>query len=306
MRMTCGLIAVVMMWAQTAAARDIYVSNTSGDDRGTGAAAQPLVPRGGPVRTIAKALRLSQAGDRIILENTGEPYREAISLIGSRRSGGPFGPLVIEGRGAMLDGSVPIPAGGWQLESGNVFSYQPQAMGSQQLFLAGRVPRRRPVTAADPAIPALAPLEWCYWRGKIYFCTEATRLPADYQPSCCGLRTGITLYYVRDVLIRDLAVQGFYLDGVAVHDVVQDTRLERVASHMNGKSGVSVRGASWVELDRCSLSGNGQSQLRVDNFARVWLYDSQAHGDESAGSVGIAQAGGEIFTSPEPFSRAAR
>ncbi len=114
---------------------------------------------------------------------------------------------------------------------------------------------------------------------------------------------GITLYYVRDVVIRDLAVQGFSLDGVAVHDVVQDTRLERVSCRANGASGISVRGASWVELDECVLADNGVSQLRVEDFARVWLYHCRLL-DETAPA--IQRRGGTIVTSPEPFARPAR
>ena len=90
------------------------------------------------------------------------------------------------------------------------------------------------------------------------------------MPACCGLQTGITLYYVRDLVIRDLVVQGFAVDGVAVHDVVRDARLERILSRDNGMSGFSARGASWIELDACSAAGNGESQLRIEDFARVW------------------------------------
>ena len=42
----------------------------------------------GPVRTIAKALRLAQAGDRIELAKSEQPYRECVSLVGTRHSAG--------------------------------------------------------------------------------------------------------------------------------------------------------------------------------------------------------------------------
>ncbi len=170
-----------------AAGRDIFVSNVAGDDRNTGAAMRPIVPQGGPVRTIAKALRLARPADRIILDNTTEPYHETISLVGSHNSGGVLGPLVIEGHGALLDGTVPIPAGDWQQYAGDVYTYQPKQMGHQQLFLAGRQAAQRPTSPDKPSPAALEPLEWCYWRGEIYFRTEPVRQPEDYRPSCCGL-----------------------------------------------------------------------------------------------------------------------
>ncbi len=67
MRRACWAAMVLCLLAAKADARNIYVDNLAGDDKNSG-----LHPRGvgdatGPVRTIAKALRLSQAGDRMVL-----------------------------------------------------------------------------------------------------------------------------------------------------------------------------------------------------------------------------------------------
>jgi hypothetical protein len=283
--------------AAAASARDIFVSSVAGDDRREGRIPAAVVPEAGPVRTISKALRLAQAGDRIVVENTGVPYRETLSLSGSRHGGNSVGPLVIEGGGATLDGSVPIPAELWEHVAGDVYAYQPARLGYQQLFIGGRRALGRPTRWSDVTRPRLEPLEWCFWRGRIYLRVHPRRTPSDYELSCCGLRTGITLYYVQDVLIRDLAVRGFQLDGIAVHDVVQATRLENVTARDNGNSGVSLRGASLVELERCTLEGNGVAQLRVDDFARVWLYDCQLIGDTARA---IQRSGGQVMIDRDP------
>jgi hypothetical protein len=296
-------IRIVLVWlclAAYSAARDIYVSNAAGDDRRDGADARAPLARHGPVRSISKALRLAQSGDRIIVENTGMPYRETLSLTGSRHSGSPIGPLVIEGGGATLDGSILIPPDLWKHHAGDVFWYQPARLGQQQLFVNGPPAIRRPLAQSAVSLPPLEPLEWCFWQGKIYFRVERGRLPGDYIMSCCGLQTGITLYYVSDVLIRDLIVQGFAVDGIAVHDVVRETRLERVTSRANGGSGVSVRGASWLELDGCLLVDNGRSQLRVGDFARLWLYDCKLI-DTTAPA--IQREGGQVTIEREPFAK---
>lgn len=293
----------VLIWvclAASAAARDIFVSNTAGDDRRDGHLRTAIVPEVGPVRTIAKALRLAEAGDRIIVENTNEPYRETLSLSGSRHSGNLLWPLVIEGGGATLDGTVAIPARAWQHVAGDVYAYRPGRLGHQQLFIGDRAALRRPSRPSDATRPPLEPLEWCLWRGRIYFRTHARRMPDNYELSCCGLQTGITLYYVQDVLIRDLVVRGFQLDGVAVHDVVRNTRLENVTARDNGACGVSVRGASLVELEKCTLRGNGVAQLRVDDFARVWLYDCEILGDTAPA---IQRRGGQVFDRPLPAAQ---
>ncbi len=104
---------------------------------------------------------------------------------------------------------------------------------------------------------------------------------------------------MRDLLVRDLVVQGFQRDGVAVHDVVRETRLERVTSRANGQSGVSVRGACWVELDGCTLADNRQSQLRVTDFSHCWLYDCQL---ESLSAPAIQRTGGTVTIDEKPFT----
>jgi hypothetical protein len=296
-----SLLVIGTLLAARADARDIFVSNVAGDDRQTGRAIQADIPGTGPVRSIAKALRLAAAGDRIVIQNTGQPYREALSLIGSRHGGSLRGPLVIEGNGATLDGSVPIADDAWSPLSDDVFTCRPARLGQQQLFLDGRAARQRPAVRESANPPTLAPLEWCFWRGQILFRVESGRMPQDYRPSCCGLQTGLTLYYVEDVLIRDLVVRGFGVDGVAVHDVVRETRFERVSCQDNGLAGFSARGASWVEFDACSATGNGQAQLRVEDFARVWAFGCRFTADTAPA---VLREGGELVERTEPFARA--
>ena len=118
LRTVACLLAVSLLPVAAAAGRDIHVSNIAGDDTFTGRVSQSVAGRSGPVRTIGKALRLAQAGDRIVVANTGQPYRESISLVGTRRSGYSQQPFSIEGNGATLDGSVAVPPEG----SGGILS----------------------------------------------------------------------------------------------------------------------------------------------------------------------------------------
>ena len=39
------------------------------------------------------------------------------------------------------------------------------------------------------------------------------------------MQVGVTLYEVRHVIVRDLVIQGFQLDGVNAHDGVRETTL---------------------------------------------------------------------------------
>jgi len=275
----------------TSEARVVFVSNVDGDDRAEGRRSQPALGIDGPVRTIAKALRLAQAGDRIVLLNTGLPYREAVSLTGHKHSGSPVSPFIIEGNGAMLDGSRPIPAGAWTHHLGDVFYFEPTGLGYQQLFLRGRPAVRQPAVAADVTLPPLEPLEWCWWQARIYFRVEAGRLPSDYEPACCSLRTAITLYHVDHVIVQNLILHGYQFDGVNAIDAARRVHLNELVCRANGRSGITAAGASTVEINACLLGDNGEAQLRIEDYAQVHVYDTEL----LAGSAPAIQfQGGEV------------
>jgi hypothetical protein len=261
--------AIWLLTAAAAPARDIHVNNRLGDDRRSGANPEPQGEDGGPCRSIAKALRIAQPGDRIVIANTGEPYREGITVQGPRHSGTDAFPLLIEGNGAMLDGTMSLAGASWEYVGKDTFRTRPPRMSFQQLFLDNApAARKRPV---DGKVPALAPREWCSVQGWIYFRVDAGKLPLAYNLSCCGEQAGITLYEVHDVLVRDLVVRGFQFDGVNCHDNVKRTDLIRITSQENGRSGFSVGGASRVRIDTCTAAGNGAAQVRTEGYCTVEL-----------------------------------
>ncbi len=292
----------LLLLVSAAGARDIYVDNLAGDDRCEGRGPRAVGSVVGPVATISKALRLAQAGDRIALANTGEPYRESISLVGSKHSGSPIGPFVMEGNGATLDGTINVPANAWTHHLGDVFYCRPARLGYQQLFLGGRPAVRHPTTASAVSLPALEPLEWCLYDGKIFFRVEAGQLPSDYEPACCGYQTGITLYYVRGVVVRNLTVQGFHIDGASASDEVGWVKFERVMCRGNGRSGISVAGSSWAEVDECALGNNGDSQLRCEGFSQTRVYRSRLVANTAAA---IAWRGGRLTIDGKQITAAA-
>jgi hypothetical protein len=270
MKRVCALgFCLATALGQFTAAADVYVNNLTGDDRATGEQQQNAAGLFGPVRTIAKATRLANSGDRIVLAASDQPYRESISLVGIKHSSSPLAPLTIAGNGATLDGSSVVPAAAWEHFSGDVFRFRPQRLAYQQLFLHGRPALRRPTTSFDGVPPALEPLEWSLTGGYIYFRIEAGRTPDAYDPACAALQTGISLYHVEGVEISDLTVQGFQLDGVSAFDTARDVKLTRVTVRGNGRSGVAVGGASRVEIVDSLLGDNGTSQLRTEAYSHT-------------------------------------
>lgn len=275
MRVLGRFLVVPLLLAAPAAGRDIHVDNLAGDDSFTGHHLENLPDRSGPVRTLAKALRLARGGDRIVVAKTDQPYRESISLVGSRHSGYPRQPFVIEGNGATLDGSAPVPPDAWEHYRGAVFRFRPPRMGDQQLFLDDRPPVRVPVSRMFDTPPKLQPLEWCLHQGQILFCVEADKLPKDYNLSYARQQTGITLFHVRHVAIVNLTVQGFRLDGINAHNSAGGVYLGGVTSRGNGRSGITVGGASKVEIGVSVLGSNGRAQLLTLPYSETLVRNSQ-------------------------------
>jgi len=273
------LTTTCVLWclmAATGFARDIYVDNTLGDDRYDGTAAALIGNAVGPYRTITRALKAAVKGDRIIVANTGQPYRESITLQGGRHSGivpergGAVAYFELIGNDAVLDGTSRVPAEGWSHFAGAVFRYRPPKMSFQVLYLDGKPASQRLVTD-ERRLPELQPLEWCLLDGYIYFRVEPNRLPQSYELAYAGLDVGITLYEVRHVKIRNLVVQGFQLDGVNAHDGAVGAELIGLNCRGNGRSGISVGGASRVRIEACQVENNGAAQVRTEGFSRTQL-----------------------------------
>jgi len=288
------LLVVAIIPASAAAGRDIFVDNLAGNDTYTGelALAAAQAERTGPVRSINKALRLAQQGDRIVLAARGAPYRECIALVGKDHGGSSLRPFVIEGNGAILDGSAPVPAIAWEHFDGPVFRFRPPKVGHQQLFLNDRpAPQVTASTLADGP-PELEPLQWCLQASYIYFCVEWGKLPEDYPLTFAEKQTGITLFHVRDVVIANLTVQGFQLDAINAHNSARNVVLRGVTCRGNGRAGVAVGGASLVELDACGLGDNGAAQLLVLPWSETHVRNSVLL-DNTAPPV--VRQGGDVF-----------
>ena len=163
-----------------------------------------------------------------------------------------------------------MPADDWSFVAGNVFRFRPPKMSFQVLYLDGKPARRRDVrTSAE--MDTLQPLEWCLYEQHVYFRTEPNRLPQSYDMSYAARQVGITLYEVRHVIVRDLVIQGFQLDGVNAHDGVRDTALVGLNCRGNVRSGISIGGASRVRLDSCLVGNNGAAQLRTEGYSHTQL-----------------------------------
>lgn len=268
-RLVLAILAAALALAgvsQPAAAVTIYVDNVLGDDLLDGI--QPARTSGsGPVRTLRKALRICHAGDRILLANSGQPYREMISLSTAEHCGTALSPFIIDGQGAVLEGAEPVPGDAWENFRGPVFRFRPPHSTYQHLFLDGKPAVERKLPAGKTRLPQLQPLEWYRRDADLFFRVEPDKLPRAYNLAYSERQTGITLYHVHDVVIVNLIVQGFRLDGVNVNDGVRQCEILDLTSRGNGRSGLTVSGSSQVRLDGCLIGDNGEQQLLVEGYS---------------------------------------
>jgi hypothetical protein len=180
-------LLATLFWMATAAAapaRDIFVDNINGDDRRGGTLAVSQGESGGPCHSIAKALRIAKASDRIIIANTGQPYRESVSIQGGRHNGTGDFPFVIVGNGATLDGRVSLGDAEWEYVAANVFRTRPPDELSAG-FPGRRGGRSQHLRTAGSQAGTFGVVPAGGW---IYFRVEQGKLPWSYELSCCACR----------------------------------------------------------------------------------------------------------------------
>jgi hypothetical protein len=235
-------------------------------------------------------LRAAEKGDRVVIANTGQPYFECVTLHGGNNSGYPGRPFVVEGNGATLSGLAPVPEEGWEPFTDQVARFWPYRKAFQQLYRDGLPLSQRKADQSGP-LPLLEPLEWCVYRGAVYFRSEDGFLPSDYRLEYAVHPVGLTLYEVRHVVVTGLVVQGYQLDGVNAHDNAFDVALVGLNCRGNGRSGISIGGASRVTVDSCLVGNNGAAQLRTEGYCKARIVNCDLIPNTAPALV---ETGGEV------------
>lgn len=274
-----GLFAAafpVVLWSTFSFGRDIYVNNHIGNDRYTGENERIMTTPTGPVRTLRRALELAQNGDRIVLQPTGIPFKESMTLTRHNHSGSTKFPFVIEGSGAVLDGTADLDPGVWEHVEGDLFRFLPPVKTSD--FSYFRIfDRQKPLTYVEPepgakTVPELEADQWTLVRGRVYFMAAEGKTPRssrDYDFVYTDEFCGITLLHVENVRIHDLTVQGFQIDGIAAFNSARGVVLDNVVCNNNGRSGLNIGGASDLAAGYCTFRGNLGEQIVSQAHSRA-------------------------------------
>ncbi len=271
-----SLLCCMALAAAECRAADVFVDNVLGNDLSNGTQPEPAGRVGGPVRSLARALAICRAGDRIVLANTKRPYYESVTLCTGRHCGNVLGPFIIEGNGAILDGSAPIPPRSWAHYEDDIYRLRRDRKGPYHMLFLDGVPMTRATGAAvRNGPPDLNELEWYASGAYVYLRVEKGKLPEAYPLSQSVEDAGVGLFHVHDVVIRDLVVQGFRLDGANAKDGVNNCLLTGLNCRGNGRAGIAVEGSSRVNIESCLIGNNATAQLLVDGHTITDVRDTE-------------------------------
>ncbi len=124
-----------------AAPKSVYVNNKTGSDDFAGDAAEPVSGgKSGPFKTIMQAVRRCAPGARIVIANTGDDYRETVSIEGFKK-GRADAPLIIDGQGAYVSGLVALSPEQWVHFKDDVY-FSPNKIGGADYVPQGWAERK--------------------------------------------------------------------------------------------------------------------------------------------------------------------
>jgi hypothetical protein len=266
-------LLLTLVYSGTTFAGVIYVDNLSGDDAADGTIATAINLQTGPVRTIRRGLEVMQFGDSLNIANHGRPYYESLELAGGRLSGSALVPLIVEGNGAELNGSYPVPQTAWRKVEDQLWKFTPLRKGNYQLILDDKALPKTDVPPNSRELPELPEGHWAAWRGSIYLKTSTLEEPIDLNLWFAVRSMGVTLYDVHDVIVRNLKVRQFRMDGINAHDRCKNVTLENITSEENGRAGITAAGTSFLTIEKPIIKDNGMYSVLITEKAGVQIDD---------------------------------
>lgn len=270
-----SVASILLNVATSSIAEVYYVNNRTGHDRNDGIVDKPLTVVSGPVRSVSRALELADFGDTIVIANTGKPYYDNLTFQGEKNSGAPERPFRVIGNGATLTGAMVVPPGAWKEAARDVWQVVPFRKGHFQLIRDGQaLPEVRPAAGETwSTLPELQVDQWCVWHGSIYYRCEPLVEPSVLNMAIARRTCGITVFSAHDIVISDLTIQHFRLDGVNLHDLASHVELERLTLRENGRAGLAIGGSSTAQITASSVERNRDHSVLIQEAAAIALED---------------------------------
>jgi len=230
-----------------------------------------------PFRTIAKAIRMAQAGDTIHLKPT--IYRDYAGFYG--KTGEPGRPITLDGHGAILEGADPLDPKGWTEVAPGLYRHDnllprfDDAMLGRWFFLFDGVPQHMGRTSKGPSAllkppEDLKPGEWTYLKqagqpeqpnglltGSFYVCLSTTQPLAAANIAIPVRSAGVQFSGDnRHLVIRNLTATHPYNDGFNIHGHCEDVLFENIQALECGDDGISAHETAEYEVRNFVSAGN--------------------------------------------------
>lgn len=265
--------AALLSLARVAPATEWFVNNRDGDDRFDGRTMLPVNETTGPVKSIGAALKRLGPGDTVQIANMGIIYYESLSMVGPRFTG-----VSIQGNGATVSGAKPVPSEAWVSLGNSLWRFTPRRKAHYQLISGDQALTEFAVDKNAAKLRAVPAGQWAGWHGSIYLqlAPHAGQRPDQMALEFAGEEVGLTLLDLNDVLISDLELRHFRLDGINAHDRCRDVVLDNVRLVENGRAGLATGGTSRVTLKDSIVENNRIAQVLDLELARTKVVTSEA------------------------------
>jgi hypothetical protein len=268
MKYLCLLIVLLLSAAATSYSADWQVDPVDGDDSAAGS--------GRAVKSIARAIRLANAGDTIHLRpmvyHDWAPFYD--------KAGEPERPIVLDGHGATLDGCDRLETNGWVDLGQGLFRHDDllpltDAIIDRWFFVwDGKLNRMRRCSKG-PSEPLKSPEslvagEWTFVKdaertkaaraGYIHG-SFFVRLPRGQKLSEADIQipnrpAGVLIHgKSRHLVVRNLTATHVYNDGFNLSDC-QDVVFENIRAIDCGDDGIGAHGACRYRVDGLTSIGN--------------------------------------------------
>lgn len=269
-----SLMAAVLL-ANVVSAAEIFVDNQLGRDSNDGLV--PTIAEGtaGPVRTFARAVRIANYGDAIVIKNNGIPYYESISLMGNRHSGSLLRPFTVQGNGATISGLRTVNKDGWREVAPKLWMLNPTRKGYYQFLRDGRLLTEFRLDDGSNPLDVLPAAQWVSYRGSVYFRQDGPYPPDQQNFACTADQTGISLHSVSNVLILDLKLEHFRFDGLHAHGLCDRVELSNVSAVENGRGGIVSSGKSTIHIYGGEIARNGRHEILTNDRSIATRHQTQ-------------------------------
>lgn len=248
----------------------IYVDNLRGSDAADGTEPTPINLESGPVRTIRRGLQLLHKGGTLNLANNNQPYYESMELVG-RASGTLLRPTLVEGNGVELNGAFPVPLRAWRKVGNRLWKFTPLRKGQYLLIVENKPLPETPVPSGSRQLPPIPDGNWAAWKGSIYYQASPLDEPTDFAMWYAVRSVGITIYEAHDLIVRNLKVRHFRIDGINAHDRCNNILLDNVTAEENGRAGVTAAGTSFVTFKESTVKNNRRYSVLILEKAGVQI-----------------------------------